>query len=48
MLRIAQNSVDGRLNRNTCSSTEVAQMQCARGLNYVYTNMLSFLELVSV
>ena len=35
MFQIAQNSVDGRLNRsNLCSGTEVASMQCARGLNH--------------
>ena len=33
MLRIARNNVDGMLNRNTCSGTEVAPKQCARGLN---------------
>ena len=32
MLRIARNSVDGRLNRNTfCSGTEIALVQCVRG-----------------
>ena len=29
-----RNSVDGRLNRNTfCSGTDVARVQCSRGLN---------------
>ena len=33
MLRIARNSVNGRLNRNTfCSGAEVAPVQCKRGL----------------
>jgi len=32
VLRIARNSVDGRLNQNTfCSGTEVALVQCVRG-----------------
>ena len=31
MLRIAQNSVNGKLNRCTCPGTEVAPVQCARG-----------------
>ena len=35
MSRIARNSVNGRLNRNTfCSGAEVAPVQCKRGLNY--------------
>ena len=33
MSRIAHNSVNGRLNRNTfCSGAEVAPVQCKRGL----------------
>ena len=31
--RIARNSVNGGLNRNTCSGAEVALVQCKRGLN---------------
>ena len=31
MLRIAQNSVNGKLNRCTCPDTEVAPVQCAWG-----------------
>ena len=33
MSRIARNSVNGRLNRNTfCSGAEVVPVQCKRGL----------------
>ena len=33
MSRIARNSVNGRLNRNTfCSGAEVVSVQCKRGL----------------
>ena len=32
MSRIARNSVNGRLNRNTCSGAEVAPVQCKWGL----------------
>ena len=43
MLRIAWNSIDGRLNRNTCSGTEVPPVQCARGLSCCFC--LVFVEL---
>ena len=33
MSQIARNSVNGRLNRNTCSGAEVVPVQCKRGLN---------------
>ena len=33
MSRIARDSVNGRLNRNTCYSAEVASVQCKRGLH---------------
>ena len=32
MSRIARNSVNGRLKRNTCSGAEVAPAQCKRDL----------------
>ena len=36
MSRIARNSVNGRLNRNTfCSGAEVVPVQCKRGLDLV-------------
>ena len=35
MSRIARNSVNGRLNRNTfCSGAEVVPVQCKRGLKF--------------
>ena len=38
MSRIARNSVNGWLNRNTfCSGTEVAPVQCKRGLNLLHS-----------
>ena len=37
MSRIARNSVNGRLNRNTfCSGAEVAPVQCKRSLKLLY------------
>ena len=36
MSRIARNSVNGRLNRNTfCSGAEVVPVQCKRGLRFI-------------
>ena len=44
--RIAPNSVNGWLNRNTfCSGAEVAPVQCKRGLSYVQGQSVTF-ELV--
>ena len=35
MSRIARNSVNGRLNRNTfCSGAQVVPVKCKRGLNF--------------
>ena len=35
MSRIARNSVNGWLNRNTCSGAEGAPVQCKRGLSWL-------------
>ena len=41
MSRIARNSVNGRLNRNTfCSGAEVVPVQCKRGLRESKSSLL--------
>ena len=41
MSRIARNSVNGRLNRNTfCSGAEVAPVQCKRGLRVIESHRM--------
>ena len=43
MSRIARNSVNGRLNRNTfCSGAEVVPVQCKRGLRQIGLSKLTF------
>ena len=49
MSRIARNSVNGRLNRNTfCSGAEVVPVQCKRGLSHCFkvSNQMGKLEAV--
>ena len=51
MSRIAHNSVNGRLNRNTfCSGAEAALVQCKRGLKADFHSRISgardFLRLI--